>query len=140
MNTTTLVEQTLRGLPNQIQVYITWNSELDEPAWWENSPGYTYPFPVATHSLSEASKYIARETIGIMEAVIEEHMELPSSIDSIMQIMLRRDGSIFPQLQSESTMQELVEHQIAMPLNEDTFNREFAHYYAGLVAQQRNKH
>lgn len=139
MNIATTVEETLRGLPDQIQVYITWNSELDEPAWWENSPEYTYPFPVATTSLTEASKYIARETIGVMEAVIDGHMELPSSIDTIMQVMLRRNGTIFPQLKSESTMQELVEHQTTQPLNEETFHREFAHYYAGLVAQQRNK-
>ena len=39
MNTATLVEETLRGLPDSIIIYIPWDPELEEPGLWEDWPG-----------------------------------------------------------------------------------------------------
>lgn len=142
MNTATLVEETLRGLPDKITVYIPWDPELEEPGLWEDWPGeLVNQFPCAYLTHEECDKAIAEFMIDTLEAVLRNDMTLPSSIDYAHKYTLSRGGNMHSDDGYSHTMFDLVsEHESGTEqFTKQTFNREFAHYYAGLVAQQRNK-
>lgn len=140
MNTATLVEETLRGLPDKITIYIPWDPELEEPGLWESGDDLTNQFPCAYLTQEECEKEIAEFAIDTLEAVVRGDMSLPSSLDYAREYLLHRDGRMTHTGHSlDTTMFDVVSHRLGKPLDQKTFNREFAHYYAGLVAQQRNK-
>ena len=142
MNTATMVEETLRGLPDSITIYIPWDPELEEPGLWEDWPGdLVNQFPCAYLTQEECEKEIAEFAIDTLEAVVRGDLSLPSSIDYPREYLLHRNGQMTHTGHSlDTTMFDLVsEHENSTEqFTKKTFNREFAHYYAGLVAQQRN--
>ena len=142
MNTATLVEETLRGLPDKITVYIPWDPELEEPGLWESGDDLTNQFPCAYLTQEECEKEIASFAIETFEAVKRGDLSLPTSIDYAREYLLHRDGRMTHTGHSlDTTMFDLVSERETgtEQFTKKTFNREFAHYYAGLVAQQRNK-
>lgn len=143
MNTATLVEETLRGLPDKITVYMPWDPELEEPGLWEDWPGeVVHQFPCLFSTYEECEREITSFAIDTFQAAQRGEVSLPSSIDYVRQFTLHRNGNMFTQpMGSIISMFWLVNDRQNKPehLTNKTFNREFAHYYAGLVAQQRNK-
>lgn len=138
------VEQTLRGLPDKITVYIPWDPELEEPGLWEDWPGELInQFPCAYLTHEECDKAIAEFMIDTLEAVVRGDISLPSSIDYAREYLLHRDGRMTHTGHSlDTTMFDLISDRESgtEQFTKQTFNREFAHYYAGLVAQKRNQH
>ena len=135
------VEEALRGLPDKITVYVPWDPELEEPGLWEDWPGdLVNQFPCAYLTHEECEKSIAEFMIETLEAVLRNDMTLPSSIDFAREYILHRNGRMTA-AHHETTMFDLVSERESgtEQFTKQTFNREFAHYYAGLVAQQRNK-
>lgn len=145
MNTATLVEETLRGLPDKITVYIPWDPELEEIGLWNDWDGDDIPiqFPCAYHTYEECEKQIADFAIDTLEAVVRGDMSLPTSIDTPRRYELHRNGKLVADpdcYNRETTMLKVIrDREGDGSLSKSDFNREFAHYYAGLVAQQRNK-
>ena len=147
MSTETLVAETLNGLPASIEVVIPWSPELNAAAWWEHPEEFIYEFPTVFHSTTDCEQFIARATIDVMEAVLEGTMSLPDNIDRTRDAVIHRDGRItFDDSRAPHiTMWKLVVARCGQPCahshgsqpNQTTFNREFAQYYAGLVAEQR---
>jgi len=135
------VEQALLGLPDKITVYIPWDPELEEPGLWEDWPGdLVNQFPCAFASEKECEKEIASFTIDTLEAVVRGDMSLPSSIDYPREYLLHRNGQMTHTGHSlDTTMFELVSERenSTEQFTKKTFNREFAQYYAELVADQR---
>jgi len=138
MSTTTLVEETLRGLPDSITLYIPWSANLNEASWWSNNSEFKYWFPIAQHTRRDCEVYIAKEVIADMESVLDADLELPESIDVVQEITLHRNGDISPQIGPGPDMQTWVAESGRSPTFDlDHFNREFSRYYAGLVAENR---
>lgn len=140
MSNATLVEETLRGLPEMIEVFIAWNPDTSLPAWWESTSEFYHEFPTTHHSLTDCERFIAEQTISEMQAVLDGHLSLPGTLDTPRPAVLYRNGDIIFDDDNDAineTMKQMVsDHQSLKP---ETFAKEFAHYYAELVAQQRNK-
>jgi hypothetical protein len=133
------VEQALLGLPDKINVYIPWDPELEEPGLWEDWSGDPVnQFPCAFATEKECEKEIASFTIDTLEAVKRGDLSLPSSIDYAREYILRRNGRMTAS-HHETTMFDMVSERESGTerFSQASFNREFAQYYAGLVAQQR---
>jgi hypothetical protein len=136
------VEQALRGLPDKITVYMPWDTGLDEPGLWEDWEGDVInQFPCLFNTRKLCEKEIAEFAIDTLEAVIRGDMSLPEDIDYARKYTLHRNGNMLSGEGYPHTMFELVSDREGSNerFTKQTFNREFAHYYAGLVAQQRNK-
>ena len=131
-------------MPDSIKVYIPWDPELDEIGLWQNEDGDKVPisFPCAYGWHAECEQAIASFTIGTLEAVERGDMSLPSSIDEAHAFILHRNGDLEGASSTfgkkRSLLEVIREHEGDKSLSQSDFNREFAHYYAGLVAQQRN--
>ena len=141
-NIATAVEETLRGLPDSITIYIPWDPELEEPGLWEDWPGdLVNQFPCAFETFEECEREIASFAIETFEAVKRGDLSLPTSIDYAREYTLHRNGRMVHNAHNlETTMFDLVceRENSTEQFTNRTFNREFAQYYAGLVAQQRN--
>ncbi len=135
------VEQALLGLPDKINVYIPWDPELEEPGLWEDWSGdLVNQFPCAFETFEECEREIASFAIDTFEAVKRGDLSLPSSIDYAREYTLHRNGRMVHNAHNlETSMFDLVSERESGTerFSKASFNREFAQYYAGLVAQQR---
>lgn len=137
------VEQALRGLPDSIELYVPWNPETDHASWWSCEEGSRYEFPVVHLSMRECEVFIAKETIGVMESVIDGHMDLPGTIETIQLITLSRNGSITPHIGPLPSMEGWVRdwnHFFDEDFNQEIFDHEFATYYAELASKLNQTH
>ena len=135
------VEETLRGLPDKITVYVPFDRDLEEPSTWEESD-IQYNFPCAYLTMRACEREIASDTVSILEAFLEGDIDnLPSFIDEPLKCVLHRTGKLEADpsgFHRSMDLYNLVSDHSGVRVDQKTFNREFAHYYAGLVAQQRN--
>jgi hypothetical protein len=133
------VEQALLGLPDKITVYIPWDPELEEPGLWEDWPGELIDqFPCAFETEEECEKEIASFAVDTFEAVKRGDLSLPTSIDYAREYLLRRNGEMISAFHRTTMFKLISERESGIQqFTERTFNREFAQYYAGIVAQQR---